>query len=86
MFCNDYTRVFIYFLGVCKCFRCMVQVFQLFWMYVASVSDVRYKCFSRFGHMLKVFHLDVTKVYLVLHMLQWDPPTACATVGDRARA
>jgi hypothetical protein len=39
MFCNCYTRVFKYFLGVCKCFRCTLQVHQLFWMYVASVSS-----------------------------------------------
>jgi hypothetical protein len=30
--CNGYTRVFKFFSGVfCKCFRCMLQVFQLIW-------------------------------------------------------
>jgi hypothetical protein len=28
--------------------------------------------------MLQVFHLDVAKEDLVLHMLQYDPPTATA--------
>jgi hypothetical protein len=38
----------------------------------ASVSDVCCKCINYFGRMLQVFHLDVAKVDLVLHMLQWD--------------
>jgi hypothetical protein len=43
--------------------------------------------------MLQVFHLDVVKVDLMLHILQWEPPTvvACcscwgAAVGHRAGA
>jgi hypothetical protein len=35
--CNGYTRVFKFFLVFCKYFRRMLQVFQLFRMYVASV-------------------------------------------------
>ena len=27
-----------------------------------------------FGRMLQVFHVDITKVDLLLHMLQWVPP------------
>jgi hypothetical protein len=33
--CNGYTRVFKFFLVFFKCFRHMLQVFQLFWTYVA---------------------------------------------------
>jgi len=39
----------------------------------ASVSDVCCKCYNYFGHMLHVFYLDLAKVDLMLHMLQWDP-------------
>jgi hypothetical protein len=41
----------------------------------SGVSDVRFNCF---GCMLQVFHLDVAKVDLMLHMLQWDPFTRAA--------
>jgi hypothetical protein len=37
---------------------------QVRWAHVATV------CFIRFSFMLHVFHLDVAKVDLVLHMLQ----------------
>jgi hypothetical protein len=60
--------------GCCICLQWLSSVFRCF----ASVSDVCYKCFSCFGHMLQVFHLDVAKVDLVLHMLQWDPYVAVA--------
>jgi hypothetical protein len=33
-------------------------------------------CFSYFRRILQVFYLDVTKVDLVLLMLQWDPSIA----------
>jgi hypothetical protein len=39
-------------------------------MCFSGVSDVCYKCFSYFRHMLQVFHLDVVKVDLVLLILQ----------------
>jgi hypothetical protein len=39
IFCNGYTHAFKFFLVFGKCFRCMLQVFQLFRMYVASVSS-----------------------------------------------
>jgi hypothetical protein len=39
--CNGYTCV----LGVCKCFRCMLQVFQTYVASVSAVSDVPCKCF-----------------------------------------
>jgi hypothetical protein len=47
--------------------------------YVVSVSIV-------FGRMLQVFHLDVTKVDLVLDMLQWDQLAtgACCSCWDAA--
>jgi hypothetical protein len=50
-------------------------VFKFFWCF-ASVSDVCCKCFNYFGRILQMFPLDVTKVDLVLHMLQWDPSAA----------
>jgi hypothetical protein len=37
--CNGYTRVFKFFFVFCKCFRRLLPVFQLFRMYVASVSS-----------------------------------------------
>ena len=70
----------------CKCFRRMLQVLQT---YVASVSDVCCKCFSCLRRILQVFHLDIVKVDLVLHMLQWDPPapaTCCSCWGATERA
>jgi hypothetical protein len=48
---------------------------------ISSVSDNQTyvcKCFSCFRRMLQVFHLDVAKVVLVLHMLQWDSPVITA--------
>jgi hypothetical protein len=51
------------------------------------------KYFSCFEHMLQVFHLNVAKVDMVLHMLQWDSPVVAvclnywgAIVGHRASA
>jgi hypothetical protein len=54
----------IYLQGHFKCF--------------ASVSGGCFMCFSRFGRMLQMFYLDVAKVDMVLHMLQWNPLTATA--------
>jgi hypothetical protein len=48
------------FSGVCKCFRCILQVFQLF----------RRRIFQ-------VFNLDVAKIDIVLHILQYIGPTYC---------
>ena len=41
---------------------------HLAYTYVASVCFKYFKCFER---MLQVFDLDVAKVDLVLHMMQW---------------
>jgi hypothetical protein len=73
---------------ICKCFRCFSYVcwcfilmfamtthaFSSFLWCFASVSDVYCKCFSYFGCMLQVFHLDVAKTHRVLHMFQcvWE--------------
>jgi len=46
------------------------SVFRCF----ASVLEVCCKCFNCFGCILQVFHLDVAKADLFLHMLQWDDP------------
>jgi hypothetical protein len=35
------------------------------WVHVATI------CFMCFKYMLHIFHLDVTKIDLVLYMLQW---------------
>jgi hypothetical protein len=81
--CCIYMQVLKMFSYVyCKCFHLDVcngytRCFKFFW-YFASVSEVCCKCCNCFRHMLQVFHLDVAKVDLVLHMLQWDPPTAAA--------
>jgi hypothetical protein len=47
-------------------FKFFSGVSQVFQTYIASVSIV-------FGRMLQMFSLDVAKVDLALHMLQWDP-------------
>jgi hypothetical protein len=59
-------------------FAMATHVVSSFFWYFASVSDVCCKCCNCFRRMLQVFHLDVAKIDLVLHMLQWDPPTAAA--------
>jgi hypothetical protein len=50
------------------CFKCFHVFCKCFKYMFASVLV--------FGRMLQVFHLNVAKVNLVLHMLQWNPPTA----------
>jgi hypothetical protein len=35
--------------------------------------------------MMQVFHLDVAKVDLMLHMLQWDSPAACGSCWGAAK-
>jgi hypothetical protein len=83
--------------GYCICFTLMLQVFHanvayvLQWLHTCfpHVSDICCKCFNCFGHMLQMFPLDVEKVDLVLHMLQWAPfvVTVCMRVGvEGARA
>jgi hypothetical protein len=67
------------------CFECFIRRLQVLYLHVAyicngfqvffrcfaSVLDVCCKCVSVvFGHMLQVFHLCVSKVNMVLHMLQ----------------
>jgi hypothetical protein len=64
------------------CLQWLSSVFRCF----ASVSDICCKCFSYFGRMLQVFHLDVTKLDLVLHMLHWYPAAAAAGAQTVSRA
>ena len=67
-------------------FTHMLQVFHLDVAYVLQwlhtcfprVSDVCCKCFNCFERMLQMFPLDVAKINLVLHMLQWTPSAAAA--------
>jgi hypothetical protein len=49
-FCNGYTCVFKFFLVFCKCLKHMLQVFQLFRTYVASVSSEYHKSRSGVAH------------------------------------
>jgi hypothetical protein len=55
-------------------FKCFLGVLQVFKTFVTSVSTV-------FGRMLQVFHLGVSKVDLMLHMLQWYRPEPAVAAG-----
>ena len=56
---------------VCNGFRVFSGVLQVFQTYAASVLAILAICY-------KCFHLQVVKIDLVLHMLQWDPPVVAA--------
>jgi hypothetical protein len=56
-----------------QCLQWLHTWFSSFFCCFASVSDAYCKCFNCFEHMLQMFSLNVVKVDLVLHMLQWDP-------------
>ena len=70
MFYLDVAKVDLNVAYICKCFRCfhtyVASILQwlhtrfssFFWCFI-NVSNVYYKCFSSFGHMLQAFHLDV---------------------------
>jgi hypothetical protein len=55
--------VYIYLQWLHTCFQVFSGVF-------ARVIDVCCKCFSCFGRMLQVFHLNIAKVDRMSHMLQ----------------
>jgi hypothetical protein len=55
------------------CLQWLSSVFQVF--------QICCKSFSCFGRILQVFRLNVAKVDMGLHMLQWDPP-ATATCSS----
>jgi hypothetical protein len=55
-----------------------VDVLQWLLDVFASVSDICCMCFICFEHILQVFHLNITKIDLLLHMLQQDPSAADA--------
>jgi hypothetical protein len=70
-------------------FLCCICLQWLFKYYPCHtrVLDVCFECFSCFGHVLQVFYLDITKIVLVLHMLQMRPtchkgPAAAACWGS----
>jgi hypothetical protein len=63
----------------CVCFAMPTHVF------FPSVSDICCKYFNCFGRMLQMFHLNVIKIDLVLHILQWDPSTAATYCSCWAR-
>jgi hypothetical protein len=79
-----YSKCFIYFSNICykcvyldvayvssvfRCFyKCFKRTFEVFQMYVSSVSSV-------FTHMLQMFYLDVSKTNQVLLLgthLSWQ--------------
>jgi hypothetical protein len=74
----------------CICFTHMLQVFHLYATYVLQwlhtcfprVLGIYFKCFNYFECMLQMFPLDVAKVDLALHMLQWDLSAAVACCSD----
>jgi hypothetical protein len=64
----------------CNGYTCVFLVFQT---YVC-------KCFNCFRRILQMFPQDISKVDLMLHMLQWDPSAAaigpaCMRVGVTRR-
>ena len=59
------------------CFAMATHVFLVFPTYVASVLTVSYVCCKCF--------INVAKVDLMLHMLQWDPSAAAACYNCWAR-
>jgi hypothetical protein len=67
---NVFIRILQVFSSEClQYLQCLHTWFQVFLWCFASVSDICCKCFNCFGRMLQVFHLDVAKVDLMLHML-----------------
>ena len=57
----------VFYLDVAYIF---VIAFQVFLGFFANVLDACFKCFICLRHMLQMFHLYVSKVDQVLHMLQ----------------
>jgi hypothetical protein len=53
-------------------------------MYFPRVFDEICRCFNCFGRMLQVFYLNVTKVDLMLHILQLDPSAVIACYSSWA--
>jgi hypothetical protein len=54
----------------------ILHIFCNGYTYFFGVLDVCFKCFA-------IVHLNVSKVDLVLHMLQWDPPTVVHVCGKQ---
>ena len=63
-----FTRILqVFHLNVCICcYNGYTRVFKFFLVFCKCVLDVYCKCFSCFGRMLQVLHLDVAKVDRVL--------------------
>jgi hypothetical protein len=67
-------------MAIYACCKCIFQVFQLFQTFVSSVdlvlhmlqwlymhvSNTCFKCSSVFRHILQMFHLDISKAYVML--------------------
>jgi hypothetical protein len=56
------TYVAIVSFGCCTCFTIATHMFSSVSSVFANVSDVCCKYFRNFGHILQVFHLNVSKV------------------------
>jgi hypothetical protein len=65
----------VFYVGVAKIE--MLHMLQWLYMYVSSIC---FDCFIYFRRMLQVFHLDVVKVDLVLHMLYGTHLPSCMRV------
>ena len=52
----------------CKSQSRMLDILR--WQYT-HVASLCFNCFMCFRHLFQMFHLNVSKVDLVLHMLQW---------------
>jgi hypothetical protein len=76
VFCPDVAYAFTYMLQVF--YLDVAYVFQ--WLHICfpRVTDVCCKCFNSFRRLLQMLSLDVTKVDLVLYMLQWTPYATAA--------
>jgi hypothetical protein len=84
--CCIYMQVFLVLSYVCC--KCFIVMFVMATHVFSSFSWCFCKCFSYFGRMLQVFHLDIAKVDRVLHMLQcaWEAKGARAILARRLAA
>ena len=63
----------VFFMCICKCFRHMFRMFQLFRTYVASVSEACCKSLFKMFHLFPDVccnHFDLDVAYVFTHILQ----------------
>ena len=68
--------LYMFYTYVASVSSSVAYVLQWLHMLFPRVSDVCCKYFNYFRRVLQMFPLDVAKVDLVLHMLQWTPSAA----------